>query len=454
MKPIRSRTIILALVITSGSAVSGVGLGRILAKFVAVGKATRGSVIQPGGKSLPNATASRVGGKPANVRAAAAGVRIIYPNPRHRFPRPPGFDLNNDVRSAVVPIPLWSYSITASAAMGGETFTGTIVGRSPFGANKATTTIPTPIVPLVITITDTTTNPPTTITYDPTAPDPCVPGHTSVDIITGSPLFTNNAWTMNGVNVGTTQFIDAFQRAQFWSLVAGTPYHLIMQPTVLNPQSLTFSGAGSSGPGQNFDSQTLSGGCGFVGVVNNNDLDTAVRGLINGPLAGMVNAGTLPIFLTKNVVSAQSGTNISVNCCILGYHNSFQVGPNLQIYGPFSLDTSGTFGNMDVSTLSHELGEAINDPSGVNLTPSWGGLGQVVNSCQTNLEVGDPLSPGFGTPTQEFTVVGANGLTYHLQELAFTNWFFDSPSLGAGGRSSSNGSFAGGAKPCPPGGTN
>jgi hypothetical protein len=337
--------------------------------------------------------------------------------------------------------------------MGGGTFTGTIMGRSPFAADKATTTIPTQIVPLVITITDTTTTPPTTVTYDPTAADPCVPGHTDVDIITGSPLFTNNAWTMNGVNVGTTQYMDAFQRAQFWSLVGGTPYHFILQPSVLGSQSLAFSGAGSSGPGQNYNAEAKFGGCGFIGVVNYNDLDTAVRALINGPLAAMVNAGTLPIFLTKNVVSAQVGTDISVNCCILGYHNSFPVGPNLQIYSPFSLDTSGTFGKMDVSTLSHELGEAINDPSGGNPTPSWGGIGQV-SSCQNNLEVGDPLSPGFGTPTKEFTIVGANGLTYHLQELAFTNWFFDAPSQGAGGKSSNNDSFNGGAKPCPPGGTN
>jgi hypothetical protein len=168
----------------------------------------------------------------------------------------------------------------------------------------------------------------------------------------------------------------------------------------------------------------------------------------------MVNAGTLRIFLTKSVVSAEVGTSINSNCCILGYHNSIQVGPNLQIYSPFSIDTSGTFGKMDVSTLSHELGEAINDPTGVNLTPSWGNVGQV-SGCQTNLEVGDPLSPGgLPPPSNEFTIVGANGLTYHLQELAFGSWFFDAPSLGAGGKYSNNGTFAGGAKPCPPGGTN
>jgi hypothetical protein len=292
------------------------------------------------------------------------------------------------------------------------------------------------------------------VTYDPTAPDPCVPGHSGVEMITGSPLFTNNPWTMNGVDVGNTQYMDAFMRAQFWSLVGGTPYHFILKPEVLPAQSLTFSGASSSGTGQNFDAQSIaSGGCGSVGVVTMQELDSAVQALINGPLAASVNAGTLPIFLTKSVVTGNNTTDLFSNqCCALGYHSSFAAGANLQIYSPFSLDTSGVFGNMDVSTLSHELGEAINDPTGNNPTPSWGNVGQ--SACQDNLEVGDPLSPGFNTPTKEFTVVGANGLTYHLQELAFANWFFDAPSLGAGGKSSNNGSFSGGAKPCPPGGTN
>ncbi len=284
MKPFRLRTSIVALMVVSGSAVTGVGLGQILTKFVSAADQPKAAISQAGGKSLPKAVASRPGGMTKNPHANAAGIRIIYPNPRHRYPRPAGFDLHNEVASAVVPIPLWSYSITASAAMGGDTFTGTIIGKSPFSATKTTTTIPTQIVPLVITITDTTTTPHTTITYDPTAPDPCAPGHTTVDIITGSPLFTNNTWTMNGVNVGTTQYIDANQRAQHWSLVGGTNYHLILQPSVLPAQKLTFSGAGSSGPGQNYDAKTLTmgTGCGSVGVVDNNDLDAAVQASSKG----------------------------------------------------------------------------------------------------------------------------------------------------------------------------
>jgi hypothetical protein len=358
--------------------------------------------------------------------------------------------------TTVTPLPSFSYTIQASAGLHGGVFSGSIIGRSPVNRGKTTTTIPTQIIPLVITINDGTT----IHTYDPTAPDTCVTGNpTDVSIITGSPIFTNNAWTMNGINIGTTQYIDAFQRAQFWSQVQGTAYHLILNQSVLASQALLFSGTGvpgSSGPGSNNNAAALFGGCGFIGVVNINDFDNAVQALITGPLAGLVNAGTFPIFLTKDVVSADPGHSLFANCCILGYHSGLFVGGNLQIYSPFSIDTSGGFGSGFVGTLAHEMGEAINDPSTNNGTPPWGNIGQVQMACQANLEVGDPLSPGFGSPTNPFVVVGANGLTYSLQELAFYSWFFGSTSLGvgSGGKFSNHGTFNGSAIFCPPGGTN
>ncbi len=107
--------------------------------------------------------------------------------------------------------------------------------------------------------------------------------------------------------------------------------------------------------------------------------------------------------------------------------------------------------------MSHELAEWLDDPDGVNPVPVWGAEGQVTaGNCQNNLEVGDPLSPGFGTPTNPYSITNTNtGVTYTLQELAFYSWFLGSnQSLGAGGKFSDNGTFSGYAKPCPPGGTN
>jgi hypothetical protein len=342
---------------------------------------------------------------------------------------------------------MWTYSVNASADLGGGTYTGTIIGHSPYLRGKAVTTIPAQIIPLVITITDGSG----TIVYDPTAPDACVPGHTVVDVITNSPVFTNNSWTMNGVNVGTTQYEDANVRAEFWSLVSGSNYHLLLSEATLASQSLSFGTGGANGPGTNYPKSEF-GTCDPIGVININDLDNAVQALITGPLAGLVNVGTLPIFLTKNVVSAEVGTSIFSECCVLGYHSAFSVGPNLQVYSPFAIDTAAAFGPGFTSAFSHEVGEAIHDPTTNNPTPVWGNIGQTVGTCQNNFEVGDPLSPGFETVTNEWSLVGANGLTYDLQELAFFNWFYGGASLGAGGIYSNHGSFQGDAILCSLGG--
>jgi hypothetical protein len=340
----------------------------------------------------------------------------------------------------VTPLPSFDYTVTASADRGGAVYSGTIIGRDPHNRGKTTTTIPTQLIPLIITINDGST----THTYNPTIADSCASGQTDVNIVTNSPIFTTTtAWTMNGVSIGTTQYIDAFQRAEFWSLVQGTPYHLILNRTTLSSVALSFSPSGS--PGTNYPASEF-GGCatGFVGVVNYTDMDNMIQALITGPLAPMVNAGTFPIFLTQDVVMADPGHSIFANCCILGYHGAFFSGPNLQIYSPFAIDTANVFGAPDVEILSHEMGEAINDPNGLNPTPLWGHIGQQPN-CQNNFEVGDPLT-GSASP---FVVGG-----YHLQELAFFSWFYGGPSLGSGGKFSDNNTFGGDAKACPPGGTN
>ena len=172
--------------------------------------------------------------------------------------------------------------------------------------------------------------------------------------------------------------------------------------------------------------------------------------------ARMVNAVTFPIFLSKDVVAADPGYSLAPGtCCILGYNSGLMVGSNLQIYSPFSIDTTELFETGYVGTLSHEMAEAVNDPTGMNPTPSWGQIGQVYQpspnppyACQDNLEVGDPLSPGGPPPeTKPFPVGG-----YQLQELAFYSWFYGATPLGvgAGAKYFDNGTFSGFAKLCDP----
>jgi hypothetical protein len=352
---------------------------------------------------------------------------------------------------------MWTYSVTAGADLGGGTYSGTIIGRSPFLKGKTTTTIPLQIVPVKVIINNGGSD---THTYDPEVNDGCEPtGHNSVDLVQNSPIFQPVTWTMDGVNVGTTQYHDAFTRASFWSLVQGTAYHLVENVSVLSEQTLYFgsvgNGGSTSGEGTNVNVATQFGGCGFMGVLNVNQLVTAVNSLL-ASLSPTVNISTLPMILVDSVVSAEVGDNILSECCVLGFHSGFSVGPNLQVTSIFDLDYSGIFGNNDVTVISHELGEAIFDPTGNNLTPTWGNIGQDAGNCpggQDNLEVGDPLSPGFGTPTNEWSVVSpVNSLTYHLQELAFFSWFFGGTNLGIPGHYSDNGTFIGDAKLCSAGG--
>ena len=77
---------------------------------------------------------------------------------------------------------------------------------------------------------------------------------------------------------------------------------------------------------------------------------------------------------------------------MLGYHNTYNTSAGAQTYGLAMYDNSGAFtGSSDISAMSHEVAEWQNDPDTINPTPAWGHTGQV-SGCQSNLEVGDPLS--------------------------------------------------------------
>jgi hypothetical protein len=148
-----------------------------------------------------------------------------------------------------------------------------------------------------------------------------------------------------------------------------------------------------------------------------------------------------PLFLFGNVVMYDTVTS---NCCILGYHNAKGSGSTFQSYGNSMYDSGDIFpfSPSDVSIMTHEVGEWMDDPNVVNITKPWGNIGQV-KGCQANLEVGDPLT---GTSLTR----SLNGKTYHLQELAFYSWFFhQNPSQGVNGWFSNKGTFTIDANPCP-----
>jgi hypothetical protein len=347
-------------------------------------------------------------------------------------------------------IPFFTYHKRASRD--GRIYEGSIVGGSPFSSltNNKTTKVKIVIVPVVLKF---DFGDGSVFTFSPIAGDPDCLGatHTALGLTQASPLFHRVAFTMNGVHVGHTTYPDAFQRGEFFKKI-GANYHLAFKVTTLEAQTVNLTASDISPSrasvfqysgqcGNNAGTTNIPGG---LGVVDIDTFDPIAQSLI-GKLG--LNASEFPFFVLYNsVLSEGDSTNLD-NCCIAGYHNSEtgMISNPGQTYGVADFEgRSGTLfrGTADISVMTHEVAEWINDPGINNLVPPWGHIGQQ-RGCQENLEVGDPLT---GT---QFPSKTLNGFTYHMQELAFFSWFYGKPSIGAGGLFSDHGTFTSDAgAPC------
>jgi hypothetical protein len=248
-----------------------------------------------------------------------------------------------------------------------------------------------------------------------------------------SPIFQPSNFKFGHTSVGKTQYVDAFQRGNFWQSLAGTNYHTFVSPQTLAPVTVNLAANDALAI-----PPSLFGSCGPLGIVNINTLGPI---LVNQLAAQGFNSSQFPIFLLYNVVMSIGAPNNLNKCCVLGFHGA--TGSPIQTYSPIDFDTTGLFGPavQDTSIAAHEVAEWMDDPFGNNPTPAWGHIGQV-SGCQNNLEVGDPL-----TGTNVPTVNGANGFAYHLQELAFFSWFYGAHSIAVNGWFSDNNTFTSDAGP-------
>ena len=325
-------------------------------------------------------------------------------------------------------IPMWNYTIVSP--LDGKSYSGSMVGSSPFYRGARTTNIPTFVVPLIVKTPDGGT-------FDPTAFDGCdTGGGTPFSQVLGSPVFQSSLYTINGINMGSEQYLDAFQRANFYSSISATgdSYHTTLSPiTTLPAQTISI-------PANQGESWNLNR-CGNLGVV---DFNTFNNIIVNTVLPSLVSQGVgpnaFPFFVLHDVVLGNPGDSPFQNCCVVGYHgaNGFPT----QTYAVADYDTTGIFQSApSIAPTSHEIGEWMDDPFGTNPTPAWGNVGQV-QGCQSNLEVGDPLSGTLFSQNGNTGILMPNGITYYPQELAFFSWFYrQSPSLGAGGVYSDSASF-------------
>lgn len=292
----------------------------------------------------------------------------------------------NATEAAATPLRTWN----GSFVFGGRTFPYNMVGTAP--STGISTTVQVEIIPIKIVITSksgTTTN------FNPA--HVLSNGKSVVANTVQSPIFSRIPFTSGGVNMGTTQYIDAFQRANFWKTVQShTGYHLLLGgPTVLPEQTL-------SPPTRDGKLGTVFGFT--AGLVDINWFDSQVHTLITN--LG-ITPNTFPIFLTYDVYLTQNNS-----CCIGGYHSSTGSTSAVQSYAQATyVDHVGSF-SQDVSALSHEVGEWADDPLVVN---------NGNNTPCGSLEVGDPLenNPNFGG----FSYTGNNGFSYNLQDLVTLPYF-------------------------------
>jgi len=135
------------------------------------------------------------------------------------------------------------------------------------------------------------------------------------------------------------------------------------------------------------------------------------RQIMEGFIAKLaqINPGVLPIFVTYDIYLSE--LPLGQLCCIGGYHSALGAQPSGQTYSYTTyVDSPGTFA-QDVSAMSHELGEWMDDPF----------VDNTVN-CNDNslMEDGDPLENNANFGAFPYTV---NGFTYNLQSLVFIGYF-------------------------------
>src|SRR6266850_2560100 len=212
--------------------------------------------------------------------------------------------------AAATTIPMWRYNNMSSRD--GKPYTGLMVGRSPFFHGARTTNVPTFIIPLKV-------NMPDGGVFDPTATDStCSPAGKPLTLFQNSPIITPVDISMGSIDIGTAQYVDAFQRASFWSDVSatGSRYHAALGPvTTLAVQTFTVP----SLKGATYNAATMFGGCGKIGVVDFATMNNFVTGTLMPALAGAgVGPTNFPIILLYNVVMGNPGDSITSHCCILG----------------------------------------------------------------------------------------------------------------------------------------
>jgi hypothetical protein len=295
----------------------------------------------------------------------------------------------------------------------GHTVNFKMAGQDPASSNTDTH-IKTILIPVIFVFGASNGN----MTFDPTAKRTSGMGKLSVMKATQqSPLFTPGPDFVSGAIDcgGNNQYIDAFQRCNWWGHVStNTAYHTVLDVTAvakLKPLTINVTSAQGKVINNPF-------GNGVVGTMSINSFDAQLKAYLSKNNS-KITPDTFPLFVSYDIYLTQGG------CCIGGYHSAAAS----QSYGYSTyVDSAGAF-SEDMSALSHEVAEWMDDPFTNNHV-----------NCNDNsiLEVGDPLEtlPEYGT----FPVkVGKH--TWHPQEMAMMPYFGAPTSTSANGWTSMHNSI-------------
>jgi hypothetical protein len=303
-------------------------------------------------------------------------------------------------RYVVLP-PHNTYNVSSPATL--QEWTGTLlsgytfnmVGTDPSKTNT-TTTVNVYIIPVNICVTPSGG---TKTCFDPKTKQSN--GASAITNVLNSPIFQNQDYVQTGTDIGNTQYEDAFQRSNFWTdVMTNTNYHVLLKPILVPEQTVNVPS--SEG--------TIATDFGVTAAnVDIDYLDTLITAGL--PKLKALTPASLALIMTYDTYLTEGG------CCIGGYHSA----NGTQSYSEFTYAAPGSGGiipfSADVSALSHELGEWLDDP----LTPTQN------NSPCGILEVGDPIENEKGTHNYGDYTYTLNGFTYHLQDLATMHYFGQSP---------------------------
>lgn len=308
----------------------------------------------------------------------------------------------------------------------GTVFPFVMIGNDPLAGG--TTTVPAKITEVSLTLLNADGSVNTTVPFT----------STFEDIMADSPNFANSIYNSSSV---ATQFGDAVQRAEFFHTGKASWHTRLGGPIIVNHVSISVpfftSVTFPDGVTENvrtWFTGTAADGSTFVLLLNiafNGDYDNLV---VNDIVAGNFTTDAINLDLFPNTFlfsPNEANPNAPGGCCTLGFHTYFLEGgitpqPRwITMYASYI--SPGLFGAgfQDVTAMSHEISEALNDPFINNATPVWQFPGQPANStaCQGNLETGDPVEVLANATVAITLTEGKTTLTFHPQTEALLQWF-------------------------------